>query len=217
MNHRHFAIRTLVAVLLCNALFFAIAYGLAAEALQDDLALFIGGGLVVSLGLWFVVYQMGKSLLEATPHLEEESAAVQPEAPTRPSATSAIQLLSILQRKGRLLDFLQEDLQQYDDAQIGAAVRNVHEGCNEALAEYVRIEPILDEPEGSEVTVQPGFDTREIRLTGNVTGDPPFRGALQHRGWRIKDVDLPARMQTDDQNRVLAAAEVEVQPSRQPS
>lgn len=210
MNRQRFATRTLVAVLLCNAVLMAIVYALAAEALQDDLALFIGAGLVVSLGLWLLIYQLGQPSVAEAPTREETA---RPEAPAQPSATAAIQMLSLLQRKGRLIDFLQEDLQHYDDAQIGAAVRNVHAGCKEALDEYVQLEPIFEEPEGSEVTVPPGFDAREIRLTGPVTGDPPFRGALQHRGWRIKDVNLPALMKTEDQDRVLAAAEVEVQSS----
>src|SRR5207253_6846543 len=37
---------------------------------------------------------------------------------------AAVQLLAILQREGRLLDFLQEDVDGYADAQIGAAVRD---------------------------------------------------------------------------------------------
>lgn len=212
MDHQSFATRTLIAVLLLNAALLAITYALATEALQDDLALFIGAGLVLSLGLWFAIYQIGKGLAGAAP-AREEPVERAPEAPAQPSPTPAIQVLSLFQRKGRLIDFLQEDLQHYDDAQIGAAVRNVHEGCKAVLAEYVQIEPIFEEPEGSEVTVQSGFDAREIRLTGNVTGDPPFRGALRHRGWRVKDVDLPALMQASDQDRVLAAAEVEVQTS----
>lgn len=213
MNHRSFATWTLVAVLLGNAVLMAVTYGLVAEALQDDLALFVGAGLVASLGVWFVIYQIGRSLLEAEAGRAERIAPAE-EAPPEPSTGAAIQILSLLQRKGRFVDFLQEDLQQYDDAQIGAAARNVHDGCKAALDEYVRIEPIFEEPEGSEVTVPPGFDAREIRLTGSVTGDPPFRGALQHRGWRVRDVGLPALMQADDRDRVLAAAEVEVQASR---
>ncbi len=213
MNRRDFATRTLVAVLLLNAVLMAVAYGLAAEALRDDLALFVGAGLVVSLGLWFAIYRIGAPLVAEAP-AREEAVPSGREAPAQPSPTSAIQMLSILQRKGRLIDFLQEDLERYDDAQIGAAVRNVHAGCKEALAEYVQLEPIFDAPEGSEVTVPPDFDAREIRLTGTVTGDPPFRGALQHRGWRIKEVNLPALTQADGRDRVLAAAEVEVQPSR---
>lgn len=216
MTSRRFAIQALVAILLCNAILMAVTYVLADGGLQGALGLFVGAGIVISLGLWLVIYQIGQSRMEETtaPAEDPEPAT---KAPAQPSAAAAIQMLSLLQRKGRLIDFLQEDLQQYDDAQIGAAVRNVHEGCKAALEEYVQIEPIFEEPEGSEVTIPTGFDARAIRLTGDVTGDPPFRGALQHRGWRIKDIDLPALMQTDDQDGVLAAAEVEVQTSESAS
>ena len=119
-------------------------------------------------------------------------------------------MLAILQRQGRLIDFLQEDLSLYDDAQIGAAVRTIHEGCRQALAEHVKVEPIYNEAEGSTVTIQPGFDTRAIRLTGEVAGEPPFRGALRHRGWRVARIDLPRQAQSQDKEMIVAAAEVEV-------
>lgn len=121
---------------------------------------------------------------------------------------SALQLLALFQRKGRLVDFLQEDLSLYDDAQIGAAVRGVHEGCKSVLSEHVRLRPVLDSEEGSPVTVPEGFDPAEIQLTGDVRGRPPFRGTLRHRGWRIERIDLPLKTSAD--SAVLAPAEVEI-------
>ena len=121
-----------------------------------------------------------------------------------------MQMLAILQRQGRLIDFLQEDLRMYDDAQIGAAVRTIHEGCRQALAEHVKLEPIFPEAEGTTVTVQPAFDTRAVRLTGDVVGEPPFRGALRHRGWRVASLDLPKQVSGSDKAMIVAAAEVEV-------
>ena len=123
---------------------------------------------------------------------------------------ASLQMLTILQRKGRLLDFLQEDLTQYDDAQIGAAVRNIHSGCKESLAEYIELEPIFKEEEGREVNVPKGFDSKSIQLTGNVKGDPPFRGILRHRGWRASRVRLPQITVKEDKDNVLAPAEVEI-------
>ena len=115
---------------------------------------------------------------QAAPELDpaERGQAVpaRAEKPAQPPEASAIQVLSILQRQGRLLDFLQEDIQSFDDAQIGAAVRGVHEGCRKALAEHVTLKPVMDQPEGSTVTVEPGFDAHAIQLTGHVAGDPPF-------------------------------------------
>jgi len=122
---------------------------------------------------------------------------------------AAVQLLAILQREGRLLDFLQEDVDAYSDAQIGAAVRDIHRGCKKALAEHMPLEPVLREPENAQVRVDPGFDPSRIRLVGNVVGEPPFTGALRHHGWRIAKVTLPAPPRGTDPS-VVAPAEVEL-------
>src|SRR6266542_3798329 len=121
----------------------------------------------------------------------------------------AVQLLGILQREGRLLDFLQEDVDPYSDAQIGAAVRDIHRGCKKALAEHLPVEPVLREAENAQVRVDPGFDPSRIRLVGNVVGEPPFVGALRHHGWRIAKVSQPALARGTDPT-VVAPAEVEL-------
>jgi hypothetical protein len=121
----------------------------------------------------------------------------------------AVQLLSILQREGRLLDFLQEEIDSYGDAQIGAAVRDIHRGCKKALAEHIPLEPVLREQENATVRVDPGFDPSRIRLTGNVMGEPPYTGTLKHHGWRTAKVLLPAQTGASDPT-VVAPAEVEI-------
>ena len=122
---------------------------------------------------------------------------------------AVVQILGLLQREGRLIDFLQEDIEPYDDAQIGAAVREVHRGCRNALQEVLGLKPVLDAPEGSEVEIDEDFDPSRIRLVGNVQGSPPFKGVIRHCGWRYTRLELPrwtAREETD----VLAPAEVEI-------
>ena len=206
-----FAIQTLLVALVLNGIMLVVAY-----VVGGVFATF-GIGLLLTLLLWFAIQTLGKRFItgaasQAPAALPEEPAALpRPEAPPAPpSEASAIQILAILQRKGRLIDFLQEDLSAYDDAQIGAAVRAVHEGCNQALAEYIDLEPVFAEAEGSSVTVAPGFDAHAIRLTGNIVGDPPFKGALRHRGWRAARVNLPTQTAAQQQERIVAAAEVEV-------
>ena len=97
-----------------------------------------------------------------------------------------VQMISLLQRDGRLVDFLEENLQSYDDAQIGAAVRNIQKSCQDSLNRYMKPIAIIDRNEGEEITVEAGFDPAAIKLTGNVSGEPPFKGTLQHRGWRSR-------------------------------
>jgi len=122
----------------------------------------------------------------------------------------SLHLLSLLQREGRLVDFLQEDLHAYDDAQIGSAVRGIQEACSESLKKYVAPAPVIDKEEGESITVEEGFDANAIRLTGNVSGRPPFKGILQHRGWRTAGLNLPTLSGSPDPA-IIAPAEVEIQ------
>ena len=134
-------------------------------------------------------------------------------APPAPLKTAtpdaALQLLALLQRDARLIDFAQEDLAGYSDADIGGAARVVHEGCRKVLQEHFTLEPVRAEVEGSRISLEAGFDARAIRLTGNVTGQAPFNGSLSHRGWRATEVKLPQLADSHD-TRVLAQAEVEL-------
>ncbi len=123
--------------------------------------------------------------------------------------TSIVQLLGMLQREGRLLDFLQEDIEPYDDAQIGAAVREVHRGCRNAIKDALGLVPVLDAAEGSEVEVEEDFDPTKIKLVGNVHGKPPFKGILRHRGWRYTQIRLP-EWTSERSSKVIAPAEIEI-------
>jgi hypothetical protein len=129
-----------------------------------------------------------------------------PEAPKKPSG-APLRLLALLQREGRLVDFLLEDITAYDDAQVGAAVRDIHRGCRQALQEHLTLDRILPGEEESQVTVPAGFDPSAVRLTGNVTGQPPFRGTLRHHGWRVKELKL-ANPPAGQDEFVVAPAEV---------
>lgn len=122
---------------------------------------------------------------------------------------SALQLLALLQREGRFVDFLEENVTAYSDAEIGGAARVVHEGCRKVIRDYLQIEPVRTEAEGARLTLAAGFDAAAVRLTGNVVGQPPFTGALMHRGWRVTEIKLPKLAEGHDV-RVLAPAEVEL-------
>ncbi len=130
-------------------------------------------------------------------------------APPPPADTAAVQILALLQKEGRLLDFLQEEIDSYDDAQVGAAVRNIHRSCRRVLAEHIGLEAVVKGDEEQSVTVPRGFDPSRIRLIGNVTGDPPFTGVLKHHGWRAASISLPRPAQGHDPS-VIAPAEVEL-------
>lgn len=122
---------------------------------------------------------------------------------------AALQLLGLLQRNARFVDFVEEDIAGYADADIGAAARIVHEGCRATLRDHFAIRPVRSESEGSRVTLPAGFDAAAVRLTGNVVGEAPFSGSLTHRGWRVEEVKLPQLVKTHDA-RIIAPAEVEL-------
>lgn len=145
----------------------------------------------------------------------EAPAAPAPEAKPAPVALketrpeSALQLLGLLQQEGRFIDFLQEEVTGYSDAEIGGAARVVHEGCRKALRNHLSVEPIRTESENTRVTVQEGFDAASIRLVGNVVGKPPFTGTLVHKGWQAAEIKLP-KLAEGHNVRVLQPAEVEL-------
>ena len=131
-----------------------------------------------------------------------------PEPPPEKTHASALALLGLLQREGRLVDFLQEDVANFSDAEIGAAARVVHVGCRRVLQQYLPLQPVLKESEGATVTIPAGFDAERIRLTGNVAGQPPYRGTVKHHGWTASVVALPPLPTLDA--KIIAPAEVEL-------
>jgi hypothetical protein len=122
---------------------------------------------------------------------------------------AALQLLTLLQQDARFIDFIQEDLSAYSDADIGAAARVVHEGSKKTLNSYFDFAPVRSEEEETRLTLEAGFNPSEVRLTGNVVGQAPFSGTLIHKGWKITKVKLPKLAEGHD-TRIIAPAEVEL-------
>jgi hypothetical protein len=121
--------------------------------------------------------------------VEELLAPPKPPEPPKPSG-EPLRLLALLQREGRLLDFLVENIDDEPNEKIGAGVRNIHRDCHKAIGEHLVLDAVLRGDEGSTVEVPPGFDPSAIQLIGNVTGQPPFRGTLRHHGWRVREIKL---------------------------
>ena len=152
---------------------------------------------------------------ENYPTLADSRAAAAERAKTPPpknvpTRNDAINLLAALQREARFVDFIKEPITAYNDAQIGAAVRDIHRDCGAVIDRLFALRPLLDQTEGTEVDVPVGFDANKYRLTGNVGGQPPFRGRLAHHGWQAAQCELPAWTGTDSAALVVAPAEVEL-------
>jgi len=122
----------------------------------------------------------------------------------------ALAFLALLQREGRLVDFLRESIEDYDDSDIGAAVRDIHRGCKKVIDEHLELEAVMPGEEEDEVSVPKGFDPGEVRLIGEVSGEPPFKGVLRHHGWRATKIKLPTLSEGVDRH-VIAPAEVEIE------
>ena len=135
--------------------------------------------------------------------------------PTVSPEDGAVRLLALLQREGRLLDFLYEDLTPYSDDKVGAVVRGIHDSCRKALDRAVQLGPVIDGVEGTVTKLASAgvkaTDGARVKLMGNVPPDGKAeQGVLQHKGWLVKGFTLPAE-DASTKARVIAPAEIEVE------
>ena len=158
------------------------------------------------------VARLSSAASEPEPLPEPAAAVPEPQAPPAAEARSsaeegALQLLALLQREGRFVDFVQQEVLKFSDAEIGAAARLVHDGCRRALQSHARVVSVRNEAEGARLTLE--HARADVKLVGNVAGAAPFRGVLRHRGWRVEELSLPQLVGEHDP-RVVAAAELEL-------
>lgn len=140
---------------------------------------------------------------------ESVAAPAKPTLPPERVHASGLGLLAALQREGRMVDFLQQEVASFSDEEVGAAARVVHAGCRKVMLQYLTLEPATKESEGAMLHLPAGFDAQRFRLTGNVTGQPPYRGTLKHHGWLATEIRWPAYSEALDP-KVIAPAEVEL-------
>lgn len=183
-------------------------------ALSQYGAYFLAGS--IALALWLVL----KAALYKEPQPAEpatELSAERPRATAAPAAApkhsaeaEVLAVVGSLQSKGRLVDFLMDDIGKYSDAQVGSAARVVHQGCKAAFDELFTVAPVASEQEGARVTVS-AESVNEYRLLGKVSGEPPFTGTLIHKGWKATRVNLPRVIKVEDDGLPpIAPAQVEI-------
>jgi hypothetical protein len=197
------AITTLLLLVVVNALELVPA----ASAFQTYLA-----GTAVALSLVALI----TILVGRVPSRDNRSAGAGAARPIPVTARAnkadaeIVGFLAMLQARGRLVDFLMDDINAHDDAQVGAAARVVHDGCKTALLQHFRISPVRAESEGSTVQVATGYSPDEYRLLGKISGPAPFSGVLVHHGWKTDAVNLP-RISRSSTDRLPAIAPAEVE------
>lgn len=144
------------------------------------------------------------------PKVEEPEEVEQPEIALQENSTdSAMQLLAVLQKEGRLVDFINEDINAFADEQVAAAARVVHQGVKKSLSEHVTFQPVASVTEGDAVSLAADYDRNAYRLSGNISGSAPYNGTLIHKGWKVESLSLPAVADGTDLS-VVAPAEVEL-------
>jgi Domain of unknown function (DUF2760) len=193
-------------LLLLAASAFALLPG--ANAFQTYLS-----GAALALGLIVLVTILAGRDRKGVTGSAAAEAARPPPVPTHASQAVAevVSFLAMLQARGRLVDFLMDDINAHDDAQVGTAARVVHAGCRGVLQEHFRISPVRDEREGSTVQVAAGYPADEYRLLGKISGPAPFSGVLVHHGWKTDVVKLPRVVRSPtDRLPAIAPAEVEL-------
>jgi len=161
----------------------------------------------MGLGLAFKAFIKAFQEPEKAKQFVEDS-ALEPKQ-VESADTAHLRLLASLQQTGRLIDFFKENINGFTDAQIGAAARKIHQDCEQVLEELVTIRPLKEDKEGSLVQVPKGYDPAEIKVVGQVKGEPPFSGILVHRGWKAHKRSLPKK--TGQQSvEVICPAEIEI-------
>jgi len=195
------------------ALLLAVLTGLAlVPALQPYATFLVGGAAALALILFVLSLISGKGDAQqsATPPASAEPAKPAPLPPAPRAEAEVVSLLAAFQEKGRLVDFLMDDITAFEDAQVGAAARVVHQGCRTVMDEHFEVQPLQENAEGSSVTIPKDHAADEYRLTGNLSGEAPFSGTLVHKGWKTCSVKLPRLIEVTDEERLPAIAPAEV-------
>jgi len=170
--------------------------------------------IVLAFRSFFAILFTGKLPVEVAQALGFSLTKTQPTAPkAAPQARpqdGAVQILGILQRDSRLIDFLMEDISAYSDEQVGAAVRSLHDQSRDSLNRYLRLAPVIDGVEGTFTKID-SSDPSSVKLLGNVpvSGKAPG-GLLRHKGWRAEKIDLPPIVSLASAS-IIAPAEIEVE------
>jgi hypothetical protein len=180
-------------------------------------SIFTGVSIFCGIVLWLLLKSVATGLFSSSvvpkPSAKRGAAAPAEKRDDRQALRNQrlfLHLLGVLQREGRFVDFLQEEIEVYEDDQIGAAVRNIHSSCRKVINKNLPIKPIAEGNEGEQITVEKGFDPDAIKLTGRVTGEPPFRGIIRHKGWRAQKLELPDLSAIKDPT-IISPAEVEIE------
>lgn len=141
-----------------------------------------------------------------------QATALQPPAAAAVKTTGrsdALTLLGTLQREARFLDLVGEPLEGFEDAQVGAAARQVLSDVRKSLDRMFAVAPIAGEDEGSSVSIPKPASPVRYHVIGR-NADQATRGTLVHRGWKAGRCQTPSWNGASDDAFVLSPVEIEV-------
>jgi len=141
------------------------------------------------------------------PKLEPAATPKAAARPSQPVRSEALTLLATLQREARWLDLVHESLDGFEDAQIGAAAREVLRDCRKSLDRMFAIMPQAEAEEGATCQLPPQPSPAKYRLVGKSTGSS---GHIAHRGWQATRCEVPSWSGQASDALLLAPIEVDV-------
>ena len=127
--------------------------------------------------------------------------------------SQVIQLLNLLQQKGRFLDFLMEDILEHSDEDLGSAARFVHQGCSQIMKEYFKIMPLSEQKEGEQMVLEKDHDPYKFLLLEGTINQEQQEVKIIHRGWVTTNINLPkaSKSNTSSHNTgIISPIELEI-------
>lgn len=205
-------------ILLASILLLAVNAAQLVPGLEDFRAWAPLISLVIALYLIIQAIFLVQGKPSAAQPVEKPAPAAEPPKPKtrdRDIDGHIVHFLGLLQEKGRLVDFVMDDITSYNNEQVGAAARVVHQGCAQVIKEHLTLAPVHSGQEGASVTLESGYDSTSYRAVGKLAGSPPFQGTLLHHGWKTTRIELPrlAEKTPATGDLVITPAEVEVKSS----
>ena len=102
---------------------------------------------------------------------------------------TVLNFVSLLQEKGRLVDFAMEDISQHPDDKVGMVARIVHQGVNDVFNKCFAISPLQEAKEGESIALEKENSTNYKFIGGN-----DFKAGqnaiVLHRGWKANTVNI---------------------------
>ena len=131
-----------------------------------------------------------------------------PAGAAKPVRSEALTLLATLQREARLIDLIQEPLDQYTDAQVGAAARPCLTQCRSTIARIFELRPLVAQSEGQSVEVPESASPLRYQWVGDA-GAATRSGTLVHAGWQANRCEIAQWTGSADDAKVIAPAQIE--------